>query len=109
MTPLYQEAHLVIAPESRAFGVKTKVLEAMSHAKAVVTTEAGVRGIDVKNMIHYVEAPWRPEEFAQAILDTLAAPNQIVEIGTNARLLIERFHSAEATSNAIDAALARLL
>ena len=109
LAPHYRQADIVVAPENVAFGVKTKILEAMAHAKPVVTTSAGVRGIQATPSVDYVRAPWNGAGFARAVSTALADENNLARLGSNARSLIARHHTFEATCSAIATSLARFL
>jgi len=45
----YREAALVVVPLRMGSGLKTKVVEALSHGKALVTTSVGIQGIDLES------------------------------------------------------------
>ena len=45
--PAYQRATLVIAPLVASAGTNVKILEAMAMGKAIVSTEAGIHGLEL--------------------------------------------------------------
>ncbi|MDX1983774.1 MAG: glycosyltransferase [Bryobacteraceae bacterium] len=64
--PAYRRAAVVIAPLTASAGTNIKVLEAMAMGKAVVSTPAGVNGLDVRHD-HDVLITAGPREMAGAI------------------------------------------
>jgi glycosyltransferase involved in cell wall biosynthesis len=64
--PAYRRAAVVIAPLLASAGTNIKVLEAMAMGKAVVSTAAGVHGLDLAAGEDFVLAE-SPAEFAAAI------------------------------------------
>ena len=69
--PAYERAAVVIAPLVASAGTNIKILEAMAMAKAIVTTPAGVNGLDVESEVVLVR---EPKAMAAAILELLAEP-----------------------------------
>jgi len=49
LTGLYRKASVVIAPIRRGAGTRLKVIEALAHNKAVVSTTFGAEGLDFKD------------------------------------------------------------
>ena len=47
LTYLYDQAEIILSPVLSGTGASTKVLEAMSRGKALVSTSAGLRGLEV--------------------------------------------------------------
>jgi hypothetical protein len=71
--PAYQRAALVVAPLVASAGTNIKVLEAMAMGKAVVSTPAGVNGLDLTPGEDFVLVR-TAREMAAAIENLLAAP-----------------------------------
>ena len=46
--PAYRAAALVIAPLVASAGTNIKIMEAMAMGKAIVSTEAGIHGLDLE-------------------------------------------------------------
>jgi GT2 family glycosyltransferase/glycosyltransferase involved in cell wall biosynthesis len=67
----YRRASIVLAPLTASAGTNIKVLEAMAMGKAVVSTPAGVNGLDLAPGRDFVLAG-SAEEFADAIAALLA-------------------------------------
>ena len=87
--PAYQRAAIVIAPLVVSAGTNIKIVEAMAMGKAIVSTPAGVNGLDV--------SPGRDvlivnsgEEIAQAIALLLQDPAKRQPLEREARLTAER-------------------
>ncbi|MGD0202026.1 MAG: glycosyltransferase [Bryobacteraceae bacterium] len=71
--PAYQRAGIVIAPLVASAGTNIKILEALAMGKAIVSTPAGINGLDLSPG-HDVLVTSGPEEMAAAILDLLENP-----------------------------------
>ena len=89
LRPLYSNAWVVLAPLPVSAGTNIKVLEAMACGKAVVTTPAGCRGLNVVDSQDCViREPGN--SFAAAILALLADESLRDRIGQHARQTMER-------------------
>jgi GT2 family glycosyltransferase/glycosyltransferase involved in cell wall biosynthesis len=64
--PAYREAGIVIAPLRASAGTNIKILEAMAMGKAIVSTEGGVNGLELRAGEDFLLAT-TPEEFAARI------------------------------------------
>jgi GT2 family glycosyltransferase/glycosyltransferase involved in cell wall biosynthesis len=73
--PAYRRATLVIAPLIASAGTNIKIMEAMAMGKAIVSTEAGVHGIELERGKDLVVAN-SAEEMAEAILRLLGHPQE---------------------------------
>ncbi len=71
--PAYRRATLVVAPLVASAGTNIKVLEAMAMGKAVISTPAGVNGIDLAPGEDFVLVR-TASEMAAAIENLLAVP-----------------------------------
>jgi GT2 family glycosyltransferase/glycosyltransferase involved in cell wall biosynthesis len=87
--PAYRRATLVLAPLVASAGTNIKVLEAMAMGKAVVSTPAGVHGLDLEPGLEFVLAATAPE-MAAAIRRLLADPAERGRIEAAARARVER-------------------
>jgi GT2 family glycosyltransferase/glycosyltransferase involved in cell wall biosynthesis len=106
--PAYRQAALVIAPLVASAGTNIKVLEAMAMGKAVVSTPAGVNGLDLTPgedflLVHTAA------EMAAAVEDLLAAPAIRARIETAARSRVERDYNWDAIARAQSALYRELL
>lgn len=82
--PAYRRATLVIAPLTASAGTNVKVLEAMALGKAVVSTQAGVNGLEVRN--HWdVVITRTAEEMASQIERLIRNPSERQRLERNAR------------------------
>lgn len=82
--PAYRRAEIVLAPLTASAGTNIKVLEAMAMGRAVVSTPAGINGLDLengKNVIVAVSA----REMADAIEELSNHPERRREIERKAR------------------------
>ncbi len=83
-----------IAPLLSGSGIRVKIIESMSHAKAVVSTTIGAEGINYTNKKNIMIAD-TPEEFVDAITWLYNNPRQAEEMGRNARELVRQDHDIE--------------
>jgi len=87
--PAYETATVVIAPLIASAGTNIKVLEAMAMGRAVVSTSAGINGLELspgKDMILANTGP----EMAAAITRLCDCPAERKQIEANARATVER-------------------
>ena len=87
--PAYQRATVVVAPLLASAGTNIKIMEAMGMGKAIVSTPAGINGLDLNPGVDVMIAN-TGEEMAQAILDLLAQPERRQEMEREARHTVER-------------------
>lgn len=85
--PAYRRAAVVVAPLLASAGTNIKILEAMAMAKAIVSTPAGINGLDVENEVVLVRDAWA---MAGAIEQLLADPPRRSELERRARERVER-------------------
>ncbi|MCL5745426.1 MAG: glycosyltransferase, partial [Acidobacteria bacterium] len=85
--PAYQRAAVVIAPLQASAGTNIKVLEAMAMGKAIVTSAAGINGLDVAHCVSLAE---EPGEVAAAISGLLADAGARRDLELRARACAER-------------------
>jgi sugar transferase (PEP-CTERM/EpsH1 system associated) len=82
--PYLQHAAAVIAPMRVARGIQNKILEGMAMAKAVVTSSAGLEGIDARPGQDLLLAD-TPDQFIDVLQDLLRQPAKAASIGAAAR------------------------
>jgi glycosyltransferase involved in cell wall biosynthesis len=73
-----------VAPLVSGTGIKTKVLEAMAAGLTVVTTPAGIIGLDVRHGEHCLLAR-SPDEMATHLREAFERPDELEDIGARAR------------------------
>ncbi|WP_321477766.1 glycosyltransferase [uncultured Paludibaculum sp.] len=105
--PAYHRAELVIAPLLASAGTNIKIMEAMAMAKAVVSTPAGVNGLDV-NPGRDVLVVQTGAQMAQVIQSLLRDPERRRRIGAEARRTVEARYSWDAVAQ-VQSALYRSL
>ncbi|MBY0506947.1 MAG: glycosyltransferase [Bryobacteraceae bacterium] len=88
--PAYQQAALVIAPLRASAGTNIKILEAMAMGKAIVTTAAGINGLE--DLAGYTQAD-TASNFAAAIDHLLANPDKRKSLEQIARHSVEQNYS----------------
>ncbi len=106
--PAYQRAALVVAPLTASAGTNIKVLEAMAMGKAVVSTPAGVNGLDLTPGEDFVLVH-TAQEMAAAIEQLLAAPADRARIEAAARCRVERDYSWDTIARAQSALYRELI
>jgi GT2 family glycosyltransferase/glycosyltransferase involved in cell wall biosynthesis len=87
--PAYRRAQVVVAPLLASAGTNIKILEAMAMGKAIVSTPAGIHGLDLtpgKDVIVTECA----EEMSRAISHLIKHPEECREVGANARATVEQ-------------------
>ena len=92
--PAYQRATLVVAPLVASAGTNIKVLEAMAMGKAIVSTPAGVNGLDLVDG-RDVALARTGEEMAAAINALLADTARRRALETSARATAEQLFDWE--------------
>jgi GT2 family glycosyltransferase/glycosyltransferase involved in cell wall biosynthesis len=90
--PAYQRAAVVIAPLVASAGTNIKILEAMAMGKAIVSTEAGIHGLDLARGKDVIVAE-SADDFAQAITELLEHPLERRAIEQHARHTAEESYS----------------
>ena len=93
--PAYQRATLVIAPLVASAGTNVKILEAMAMGKAIVSTEAGIHGLELERGADVVVTD-SAEAMAAAITQLLENPDERVAIEAHARQTVERVYGWDA-------------
>jgi GT2 family glycosyltransferase/glycosyltransferase involved in cell wall biosynthesis len=93
--PAYQRATLVIAPLVASAGTNVKILEAMAMGKAIVSTEAGIHGLELQRGTDVI-VTGPAEEMADAIERLLESSAERAAIETHARKTVERVYGWDA-------------
>jgi glycosyltransferase involved in cell wall biosynthesis len=100
--PWYHNAAAVLVPVRAGGGTRIKILEAFSFRRPVITTTAGVEGIDARHDQSILVAD-TPEEFAEACQRVRHNHGLGERLAGNAFSLLNRLYSAEATKKTIAA------
>lgn len=82
---------IMIVPLQSGSGIRIKILEAFAMGIAVISTEQGIRGLDVDNRKEYYRAE-TPDQWVQA-LRALQDPQERARIGKNAQNFMEESYS----------------
>jgi glycosyltransferase involved in cell wall biosynthesis len=82
---------IMIVPLQSGSGIRIKILEAFTMGVAVISTEQGIRGIDVEDRKEYYRAE-TPEQWTEA-LRALRDPHERARIGKNAQQFMEESYS----------------
>ena len=86
----YNRAEIVLAPLTASAGTNIKVMEAMAMGRAVVSTPAGINGLDLEAGREVIVAA-SAKEMAEAILVLVADPDRRRNIEAHARRAALRF------------------
>ena len=95
----YARAAVVIAPLRASAGTNIKILEAMAMAKPIVSTVAGVNGLDLAPGEDFLIAE-SAAEFAAAIQVLLGDPQECARLGAAARGRVERQYNWDSIASA---------
>jgi len=87
--PAYARAAVIIAPLVASAGTNIKILEAMAMGKAIVSTPAGVNGLQLEPGVDFLLAQ-TPAEFADAIRRLFNEPDLRRQLEHRARARVER-------------------
>ena len=91
LSKIYRKSKVVICPLRGGAGMKIKVIEALSHGKAIVTTNVGANGIQIINSINgFIEDDW--VSFADKVALILKDDSIRLKIEKNARLTAVRYY-----------------
>jgi GT2 family glycosyltransferase/glycosyltransferase involved in cell wall biosynthesis len=82
--PAYREAAIMVAPLVASAGTNIKIMEAMAMGKAIVSTPAGINGLDLVDGRDVIVAK-DGESMAQAIRDLIDDPARRVSLEREAR------------------------
>jgi sugar transferase (PEP-CTERM/EpsH1 system associated) len=90
--PYLTQCAVCVVPLRIGGGTRLKIYEAMSMAKAVVSTSVGAEGLPVKSGEHLLLAD-NPNSFAECTLRLLSDASQRAQIGQAARRLVEQSYN----------------
>jgi glycosyltransferase involved in cell wall biosynthesis len=93
--PAYCRATLVIAPLVASAGTNVKILEAMAMGKVIVSTDAGIHGLDLRDH-HDLRLTNAPDNMARVILELLESSEERVKLEQQARATAERIYGWDA-------------
>ena len=93
--PAYQRAALVIAPLVASAGTNIKIMEAMAMGKAIVSTEAGIHGLELEQGKDVIVTD-SAEQMAGAIARLLDHPEERRVLERHARETAERLYGWDA-------------
>jgi glycosyltransferase involved in cell wall biosynthesis len=99
----YRSAHVVVVPLRAGTGTRIKIVEAMSYARAVVTTSIGMEGLEVEDGVHVLIGD-TTEEFTELCLRLIQDARERERLGRNARALCERMYSPAALAKKLGTA-----
>jgi GT2 family glycosyltransferase len=93
--PAYERATVVIAPLVASAGTNIKILEAMAMGKAIVSTEAGIHGLDLERGRDAIVTN-SAQEMAAAIERLFESPESRACLERQARATAERLYGWDA-------------
>ncbi len=92
----YERAAVVIAPLVASAGTNIKIMEAMAMGKAIVSTQAGIHGLDALTPGTDLVVEDDPSKMAAAISELLDVPAKRRALEQSARLTAERVYGWDA-------------
>jgi glycosyltransferase involved in cell wall biosynthesis len=107
VAPYLDRAHVVACPLRVGGGVKVKVLEALSHGKAVVTTSIGAQGLEEASDALVIADD--AEAFARATARLLVSPSARRRAERRARVAATRLPTWDAAADALAGIWAEIL
>lgn len=87
-TAFERDKSILVVPLLSGGGVRIKVFRAMALGKAIVSTSVGVEGINVTNSRDVLIAD-NAKEMAKQVIQLVNHPQQTLQLGQNARQLVE--------------------
>jgi polysaccharide biosynthesis protein PslH len=90
--PFIDEGTVYIVPLRIGGGTRLKIFEALSMAKAVVSTTVGAEGLPLIDGQHFVRAD-APADFARAVVSLLRDPKRRKALGVTGRQLVQARYS----------------
>lgn len=84
LEPLYAAAALVVAPIRIGGGTRIKILDALAHGRAVVSTTFAAEGLGLRTGVD-IEYADSPSQMAELCLALLVDPNRRRSLGRNGR------------------------
>lgn len=109
VAPYLDRAAVVLAPLRSGGGMRMKVLQAMARGKAVVATPLAAEGLVVEGRAPPLMIAGRAPEFARAVADLLAAPEERRALGNAARAFVAEHHSLAAYGRRMEAIYAEIV
>ncbi len=102
--PQYAEADLCVVPLRAGGGTRIKLLEALAHARPVVSTSLGAEGLAISDgsELRIADAA---DEFASACRELLENPVEARRLATNGRQIVGERYGPAALWTAVSAAL----
>ncbi|MFX0195941.1 MAG: glycosyltransferase [Candidatus Hodarchaeota archaeon] len=99
LVKLYNEVKLIVIPLRYGAGVKGKTVEAMYHGVPIVTTSAGIEGL--QNIEEIIEPHDSEEDFATEVLNIYNDNEKLQKISQSYVEYVKRFCSKQHASNLI--------
>ena len=103
LEPYLERCSVVLAPVRIGGGMRMKVLQAMAHGKAVITTRRGADGLRAEGCRPPLVIAEQPEAIASEVEVLLHHPEERRELGDRARAYVEKHYSAQAYTRRLEA------
>jgi glycosyltransferase involved in cell wall biosynthesis len=108
LLPYFQDAAAIVVPVRSGGGMRVRILEAFAYGMPVLTTTAGLEGIDAANNTDVIVRD-TPEDLAQAVCDLLKDPTQQEILAQNGRKLAEEKYHWKVALRMLDQVYERLV
>lgn len=106
--PYLERAAVAVAPLRLGGGMRVKVLQALALGKAVVATPIAAEGLARVEGDLPLRLGNDADELANALAELLACAEERDGLGRRARAFVERYHSAEAYVQRLEATIAEI-
>lgn len=102
VTPWYARSSIAVVPVQRGGGSRIKLIEALAHRRAVVSTTIGAAGVPWSDEESPVVRADTPEAFARACRDLLEDPARAEALAARGAALVRERASIEAVAPQIE-------
>jgi glycosyltransferase involved in cell wall biosynthesis len=97
LSPFFELADVCIAPLRMGSGVKTKILEYMSHEKLVLTTPAGIEGIKLDKTGSVIVSDI--ESYPESLLHIISHLEKLKHKGKTGKKIIKKYYTPSTITN----------
>lgn len=104
---LYKAASIVLNTTEIGTGLKIKTVEALCHGRCLVTTAAGIQGLESYTGIYHLAHT--PLDFAEIIVCLLQNPKQLLNTGRDAALFAKNYFDPSSVMKTLEDNLIKAL
>ena len=103
-----EKSSCIVVPTQQATGTRNKILQAWSHARPVVSTSAGAKGIKAAHKKNILIAD-NPIDFANSVANVLTNSTLATNLGKNARKQVSAYYSLKVLRNRYNQVINRVV